>query len=42
MGSEDFSGKRRPALFDPSVFDRMPCIRYLSLAFSKCITEKTW
>ena len=42
MDSEDFSGSRRPALFDPSVFDQMPRIKHLSLAFSKCITEKTW
>ena len=42
LDSEDFSGNRRPALFDPTVFEQMPRIKYLSLAFSKCKIEKTW
>lgn len=42
MDSEDFSGNRRPALFDPSSFDQMPRIKYLSLTFRNCIIEKTW
>ena len=42
MDSEDFSGNRRPALFDTTIFKQMPRIKYLSLQFNKCKTEKTW
>ena len=42
LDSADFSGNNRPALFDPAIFEQMPCIKYLSLEFSKCIIEKTW